>query len=200
MINDIPVSGVTGETVGLPVTSIDQTKYEIKGTVPNQHVMVANDDTVMTVNLAHRTQTIIETRTITVNLPSGPIIIPQVALLKRTQTTDLVTGQVTYEPWSTDHWATYDAPTVAGYNASPQWVAAVTVTDDTQDQTITINYQAIVKPNNVAEQTIPVQQVTTAAGTQETNAGPRQAEVLLAGLAIDGSQLALLGIRKKQRN
>lgn len=183
VINDIPVSGVTGETVGLPVTSIDQTKYEIKGTVPNQHVMVANDDTVMTVNL-----------------PSGPIIIPQVALLKRTQTTDLVTGQVTYEPWSTDHWATYDTPTVAGYNASPQWVAAVTVTDDTQDQTITINYQAIVKPNNVAEQTIPVQQVTTAAGTQETNAGPRQAAVLLAGLAIDGSQLALLGIRKKQRN
>ena len=85
VINDIPVSGVTGETVGLPVTSIDQTKYEIKGTVPNQHVMVANDDTVMTVNL-----------------PSGPIIIPQVALLKRTQTTGFVTGQVTYGPWSTD--------------------------------------------------------------------------------------------------
>lgn len=47
--------------------------------------MVANDDTVMTVNL-----------------PSGPIAIPQVALLKRTQTTDFVTGQVTYGPWSTD--------------------------------------------------------------------------------------------------
>lgn len=56
VINDIPVSGVTWETVGLSVTSIDQTKYE----VPNQHVMVANDDTVMTVNL-----------------PSGPIAIPK---------------------------------------------------------------------------------------------------------------------------
>lgn len=215
VIDDVPVSGLTGETVDLPLTTIDQTKYEITGTVPNQHVMVANDDTVITVNLVHRTQTSSETRTVTrtivVNLPSGSITIPQVATSKRTKTTDLVTGQATYGPWSTDQWASYDAPAVDGYSASPQRVASVEVTGDTQDQTITIDYQVIAKPTNATEQTTPVPQAVPAAVTQATSTSSQQATLLqtgddsptaliAAGLALGSAQLALLGIRKKQRN
>ena len=214
ILDDIPLTGPTGFKVQIPLTSVDQGKYEIVGDVPSEHVMVANDDTIITVHLTHRTQTTIETRTITrtinLTLPGGTTVtIPQVATLERTRTTDLATGQVTYGPWSTAHWDAYHAPSQAGYTATPADISDKVVTADMQDQTITIVYRVTAKPQTTKsvapEMTTPVAPVASKPTTQQQlpqTGDDEQTAMLLAGLALGTAQLSLLGIqnRKKQRN
>ena len=214
ILDDIPLTGPTGFKVQIPLTSVDQGKYEIVGDVPSEHVMVANDDTIITVHLTHRTQTTIETRTITrtinLTLPGGTTVtIPQVATLERTRTTDLATGQVTYGPWSTAHWDAYHAPSQAGYTATPADINDKVVTADMQDQTITIVYRVTAKPQTTKsvapEMTTPVAPVASKPTTQQQlpqTGDDEQTAMLLAGLALGTAQLSLLGIqnRKKQRN
>ena len=214
ILDDIPLTGPTGFKVQIPLTSMDQGKYEIVGDVPSEHVMVANDDTIITIHLAHRTQTTVETRTVTrtinLTLPGGTTVtIPQVATLERTRTTDLATGQVTYGPWSTAHWDAYHAPSQAGYTATPADISDKVVTADMQDQTITIVYRVTAKPQTTKsvapEMTTPVAPVASKPTTQQQlpqTGDDEQTAMLLAGLALGTAQLSLLGIRnrKKQRN
>lgn len=84
------------------------------------------------------------TRTITVHTPNvdTPTVITQTAHLTRTGHVDLVTGDVTYDAWSTDNtdWPEYDVPAVTGYNASQNKVYAVDVKDGQKDVTIDITY------------------------------------------------------------
>ncbi len=214
ILADVPLTGPTGTKVQIPLTSVDQSKYEIVGDVPHEHVMVANDDTIITIHLAHRTQTTVETRTVTrtinLTLPGGTTVtIPQVATLERSKTTDLATGQVTYGPWSTGHWDAYQAPSQAGYTAAPAEITAKVVTADMQDQTITIVYRVTAKPQTTKsvapEMTTPVAPVASKPTTQQQlpqTGDDEQTAMLLAGLALGTAQLSLLGIRnrKKQRN
>ena len=214
ILDDTPLTGPTGSKVQIPLNNVDQGKYEIAGDISSEHVMVANDDTIITVHLTHRTQTTIETRTITrtinLTLPGGTTVtIPQVATLERTQTTDLATGQVTYGSWSTGHWDAYHAPSQAGYTATPAEISAKVVTADMQDQTITIVYHATAKPqiakSATPEMTSPVAPAAPKSSTQQQlpqTGDDDQAAMLLAGLALGTAQLSLLGIRnrKKQRN
>lgn len=67
----------------------------------------------------------------------------QVAHIHRDATVDEVTGDVTYDPWSTDatDWTAYTAPVVAGYTPDKS-VEAATVDENTRDTTVDINYTA----------------------------------------------------------
>ena len=86
-----------------------------------------------------------KTRLVTITLPDGrQDIHHQVARLHRDATVDAVTGAVSYQPWSTDHWTGVKVPTVPGYTADVSDVPAVTVTDQTpSEQTpVAVHYHA----------------------------------------------------------
>lgn len=128
------------------------------------------------------------TRTITVNRPGEktPQVIKQTVIFHRTIKFDKVTGQVipeTATAWVTDDnsangtWAEYDAPTIAGYVATTATVASQSVTADTADANITINYtdntqniklKAVDDTNNASEITIPSGYTTEISGTSST--------------------------------
>lgn len=93
------------------------------------------------------------TRTITINDPNGAYNKTQTVNFSREDKdgnagyTDPTTGETTWNAWhvanSTEtngKWAEFAAPTVKGYTADPAKVAQATVTPDTKDVTITINY------------------------------------------------------------
>lgn len=83
-------------------------------------------------------------RTINVTHPNGEATtMNQTAVLTRVADVDEVTGEVTYEAWSSGEWDGYTAPTYAGYIPSMATVDATTVTSDTKDSTVTITYQAV---------------------------------------------------------
>lgn len=179
------------------------------------------------------------------------------------KTGDLVTNQVTYGKWSTGEWPAFTPTTINGYTPSQTTVSKTPVTEATQNQTITITYQAgqhsmhinyidngdgktvvhqqglagntgdnepaqptpepaqPTSENDVPATPVPAKnsEVATGVTTQPaplsaanvatgdaTPAGQAQlpqtgdagdTASILAGLAIAGSQLALLGIRKK---
>ncbi|WP_224784560.1 mucin-binding protein [Lactobacillus jensenii] len=128
------------------------------------------------------------TRTITVNRPGEktPQVIKQTVIFHRTIKFDKVTGQVipeTATAWVTDDnsangtWAEYDAPTIAGYVPTTATVASQSVTADTADANITINYtdntqniklKAVDDTNNASEITIPSGYTTEISGTSST--------------------------------
>lgn len=90
------------------------------------------------------------TRTINVYTPDGKVTtIKQVAHLHRSVTTDKVTGQSTYGPWSEDptDWQEYVPANIPGYTVSPADVPAVVVKDGQQDVTVNIHYYAQANPD-----------------------------------------------------
>ena len=83
-------------------------------------------------------------RTINVTHPNGEITtMNQAAVLTRAADVDEVTGEVTYEAWSSGEWDGYTVPTYAGYTPSMATVDAATVTSETKDSTVTITYHAV---------------------------------------------------------
>ena len=72
--------------------------------------------------------------------------VEQTAHLTRTADVDEVTGEVTYGDWTTGEWSNYDVPAVPGYTLIQSEVPATKVTDDTKNQTVTIDYQAVEVP------------------------------------------------------
>ncbi len=128
------------------------------------------------------------TRTITVNRPGDktPQVIKQTVIFHRTIKFDKVTGQVipdTATAWLTDDnnasgtWEEYDAPTITGYVPTTATVASQTVTAETPNSDITINYtdntqnlklKAVDDANNESEITIPSGLTTEIKGTSST--------------------------------
>ena len=80
-------------------------------------------------------------RTVNVHLPSGNLkTYRQPVVLTRTVYLNAVSGEKTYDDWSTGHWGAITVPVVAGYTASQVQVAAQTVTAQDSDQLLDIYY------------------------------------------------------------
>ena len=80
-------------------------------------------------------------RTVNVHLPSGNLkTYRQLVVLTRTVYLNAVSGEKTYDDWSTGHWGAITVPVVAGYTASQAQVAAQTVTAQDSDQLLDIYY------------------------------------------------------------
>ena len=80
-------------------------------------------------------------RTVNIHLPSGNLkTYRQSVVLTRTVYLNAVSGEKTYDSWSTGHWGAITVPVVAGYTASQAQVAAQTVTAQDSDQLLDIYY------------------------------------------------------------
>ena len=80
-------------------------------------------------------------RTVNVHLPSGNLkTYRQSVVLTRTVYLNAVSGEKTYDDWSTGHWGAITVPVMAGYTASQAQVAAQTVTAQDSDQLLDIYY------------------------------------------------------------
>ena len=80
-------------------------------------------------------------RTVNIHLPSGNLkTYRQSVVLTRTVYLNAVSGEKTYDDWSTGHWGAITVPVVAGYTASQAQVAAQTVTAQDSDQLLDIYY------------------------------------------------------------
>lgn len=69
----------------------------------------------------------------------------QVVKFTRSATKDAVTGKVTYNDWSpaSGKWDAMQAPSIDGYEVTPQSFPEETVTPDTEDKTVNFMYTAI---------------------------------------------------------
>ena len=84
------------------------------------------------------------TRTIKyVGSDDNPSPIVQTTFVNRQATVDLVTGAVKYTPWTTSQFEAVKTTGVAGYVADQAQVAAMPVTVETPDQTVTVTYHAV---------------------------------------------------------
>ena len=198
-------------------------------TIEHQHVTVTADDPKTTADqlpdnpsktfpsgVTETDLVKVITRTIKVHNPLTNKIdeVKQTAKLTRTADVDEVTGEVTYSDWSKDNWPAYPAPTFDGYQPSLEQVAGQSVTANDQDQTVEIDYRKVAEePKESLAQPQPtvINQPTQTSPVGAPSGVPQQSELpqtgdenttalLMAGLAITSAQLALLGIRKKQRN
>ena len=80
-------------------------------------------------------------RTVNIHLPSGNLkTYRQPVVLTRTVYLNAVSGEKTYDDWSTGHWGAITVPVVTGYTASQAQVAAQTVTAQDRDQLLDIYY------------------------------------------------------------
>lgn len=170
-----PISGKTGETikVGYQVPA----NYHIVSGKVDTYTFQANNNPEITVQLGHDTQAVNDskevTRTIKVTAPDGSVATQrQIAHLTRTGSKDLVTGKTAWQAWSTDTWAKYDVPVVAGYTPTMREVPAVTVDGNTADSTIEISYTANAESVNVVykdgNKVVKVQPVTGKTGQTVT--------------------------------
>lgn len=152
VVQVVPLSGQTGETV--PTNIVAPANYHILNDPASSYTFLPSGNHDIIVELGHdiehgqETKTI--TRTINVYLPDGRVeTIKQVATLHRSKTTDKVTGESTYGPWSEDPnaWQEYVPANIPGYMVDPADVPAVVVTADQQDVTVNIHYYAQPKPS-----------------------------------------------------
>lgn len=182
--NIVYVDQATGQTVKTqPITGTTDATINVDYQVPeNYHIVSGKADTYtfqagnnpeITVQLGHDTQTVNDAkevmRTIKVTAPDGSVATQrQIAHLTRTGSKDLVTGKTTWQAWSTDTWAKYDVPTVAGYTPTMAEVPATTVDGSTADSTVEVGYTANAESVNVVykdgNQVVKVQPVTGKTG------------------------------------
>ena len=144
-IKSDPVSGKTGETVKVNINVPDG--YEATTTSVTDYTFKPDGNKDLVVELKHKTSSVSDSRTVTrtinVTSPDGSVkTTKQTATLTRTGVKDAVTGQVTWDDWSTGSWNKFDVPTVAGYTPTQTKVAGEQVTSDTQDSVVNVSYTA----------------------------------------------------------
>lgn len=144
-IKSDPVSGKTGETVKVNINVPDG--YEATTTSVTDYTFKPDGNKDLVVELKHKTSSVSDSRTVTrpinVTSPDGSVkTTKQTATLTRTGVKDAVTGQVTWDDWSTGSWNEFDVPTVAGYTPTQTKVAGEQVTSDTQDSVVNVSYTA----------------------------------------------------------
>ena len=83
------------------------------------------------------------TRTINVHYPDGQMKIFQDTVHLSRNIKVKADGSKVYGDWSQDQWKSYDAPQIAGYQASQSNIPAQTVDSNTTDTTIDILYEPI---------------------------------------------------------
>ena len=83
------------------------------------------------------------TRTINVHYPDGQMKIFQDTVHLSRKIKVKADGSKVYGDWSQDQWKSYDAPQIAGYQASQSNIPAQTVDSNTTDTTIDILYEPL---------------------------------------------------------
>ena len=140
------LAGKTDETVKTGIEIPDG--YEVDGQVPNEYSFKAKDNADVTVHLKHKLDKGTETKTVSrivkITLPDGQTkTIKQEQTLKRSKTTDLVTGDVVYSEWSKAEFDEVVAPEVDGYKPSQAKVEKETVDGNSSDQVVKITYKKV---------------------------------------------------------
>ena len=143
VVKTVPLTGKTGDTVDVNIAIPEH--YHVTNQVVKNYTFKASENPDIIVELGHDTQIVSDsktvTRTINVTDPNGQKTNHvQTVTLTRTGAKDLVTGQTSWSAWSTGSFPSYQTPEIDGYTAN-QSVPAMTVTSDTQDSTVNINYQ-----------------------------------------------------------
>ena len=140
------LAGKTDETVKTGIEIPDG--YEVEGQVPTDYTFKAKDNTDITVRLKHKLDKGTETKTVSriveITLPDGQTkTIKQEHTLKRSKTTDLVTGDVVYGEWSKGEFDEVVAPEVDGYKPSQAKIEKETVDGNSSDQVVKITYKKV---------------------------------------------------------
>ncbi|WP_274355391.1 mucin-binding protein [Ligilactobacillus salivarius] len=140
------LAGKTDETVKTGIEIPDG--YEVEGQVPTDYTFKAKDNTDITVRLKHKLDKGTETKTVSriveITLPDGQTkTIKQEQTLKRSKTTDLVTGDVVYGEWSKAEFDEVVAPEVDDYKPSQAKVEKETVDGNSSDQVVKITYKKV---------------------------------------------------------
>ena len=136
----------TGAATAVAVDKVDLTKAGVY-TVTYSHTyangQVVKDSRKVYVDDAKQ-ETKDITRTIIVHTPNeSDQKVIQTATLTREAILDATTGEIkSAGKWSTAKWETYSAPDFKGYTPDVAQVEKTTVTKDTQDTTVEINYAA----------------------------------------------------------
>ena len=141
------ITGYTGDTI-MPNYHAPQ-GYEITSLTPATITIDGSGKQIIQVQVSPKLNDSVEhktlTRTINLHLPDGTMrVSKQTALLERQVTINAVTGEKIYGAWNTGNWKALNVPTLAGYTASQDQVAAQQVTGEDTDQTIDVYYM----PNN----------------------------------------------------
>ena len=137
------ITGYTGDTImpnyhapqGYEITSLTPATITIDGT--GKQIIQVQVSPKLNDSVEHKTLT----RTINLHLPDGTMrFSKQTALLERQVTINAVTGEKIYGAWNTGNWKALNVPTLAGYTASQDQVAAQQVTGADSDQTVDVYY------------------------------------------------------------
>ena len=141
------ITGYTGDTI-MPNYHAPQ-GYEITSLTPATITIDGSGKQIIQVQVSPKLNDSVEhktlTRTINLHLPDGTMrVSKQTALLERQVTINAVTGEKIYGAWNTGNWKALNVPTLAGYTASQDQVAAQQVTGADSDQTVDVYYM----PNN----------------------------------------------------
>ena len=139
------LAGKTGQTVNVVISAPDH--YQIINHPATNYTFQASGNQDIIVELGHQMQATHREKTVTrriiVTDPAGKsTTTTQKAILHQTGVLDLVTQQINWDDWTTDHWASFVVPLVAGYTPSQAQVARHTVTNRDQDIVVKIHYQA----------------------------------------------------------
>lgn len=139
------LAGKTGQTVNVVISAPDH--YQIINHPATNYTFQASGNQDIIVELGHQMQATHREKTVTrriiVTDPAGKsTTTTQKAILHQTGVLDLVTQRINWDDWTTDHWASFVVPLVAGYTPSQAQVARHTVTNRDQDIVVKIHYQA----------------------------------------------------------
>ena len=162
------LAGKTDETVKTGIEIPDG--YEVDGQVPNEYSFKAKDNADITVHLKHKLDKGTETKTVSriveITLPDGQTkTIKQEQTLKRSKTTDLVTGDVVYGEWSKGEFDEVVVPEIDGYKPSQAKVESKVVDGASSDQVVKVTYEKIkseAKPTAEVKNEAKVQVAPTA--------------------------------------
>ncbi|WP_347129468.1 mucin-binding protein [Lactobacillus paragasseri] len=152
----ISINGVTGESADFSAVVVPENYVLAEGSkLPTNHKFTADDQTVYTIDLRHKTEDAkIDpnaklsqkvSRTILITKLDGSVNkIIQEHTFTRTGTKDMVTGNISYGPWSENgkyNFSDITAKAIAGYaiiGSAPE----IVVTPETKDSIVNISYLA----------------------------------------------------------
>lgn len=139
------VSGKTDQTI--TVTPSAPANYDLVDDNNRTYTVTSADGQTVQIHVKHYQVTTTEdktvTRTINVHTPhDGVKAIKQTAELTREVTTDQVTGEKTYDDWTTGQWESYTPEVVPGYTPSTNEVPNANVDGSTGDQMVDVTYIA----------------------------------------------------------
>lgn len=124
--------------------------------IPTSHKFTADDNTIITVQMAHELEPIVQNDRNNIKVITRNIImhrfdeshmpmskkITQKVKLQRSAKLDLVTQLPVYGPWSRGKFEEYPIPQINGFVPEINAVPEKDVTIDSDDETIDVNYQA----------------------------------------------------------